>query len=96
MNLGISNDAATNAPALEYLRSVLPQCFAEGTGTSLKQAWTGIMEYTPDGLPIGTRLPRELGRAPASDNTTGNERIPAGQMATDWFSLGCQERLSPT
>lgn len=79
VDLDCTNDTDMNEPALDHLRSVLPSFF-EGAGqTTLKQAWTGIMGFTPDGFPIVGKVPTELSPVTSTANSVyGGEWIAAG------------------
>ena len=78
IDLDCTKDSEINKPALEHLCNVLPNHFKGGRGTHLKQAWTGVMGFTPDNFPIVGEVPRELSASKVSETACGAEWIAAG------------------
>ncbi|KAK6430007.1 hypothetical protein LTR95_013844 [Oleoguttula sp. CCFEE 5521] len=78
VELGVTDDSALNKPGLAHLCSVLPKHFDAGEGTTLKQAWTGVMGFTPDAFPLVGRVPQALSSTMPFSGTAGNEWIAAG------------------
>lgn len=78
VDLNSTDDVSVNEPALNHLCSVMPRYFEHGRDTKLKQAWTGIMGFTPDGFPIVGQVPKQLGSTKVSDDVSGSEWIAAG------------------
>lgn len=78
-DFNVTNDAEINGPALDHLCTVIPRFFVGGVGTVLKQAWTGIMGFTPDGFPVVGRVPPELtGLRSVGKDAEGGQWIAAG------------------
>lgn len=78
VELGSTKDDEMNRPALQHLCSVLPKYFKHGEGTKLKQAWTGIMGFTPDAFPVVGKVPRDHGNMETRDEQNGDQWIAAG------------------
>nr|OQO24527.1 hypothetical protein B0A51_06144 [Rachicladosporium sp. CCFEE 5018] len=78
VELGVTDDSALNKPGLAHLCSILPKHFEAGEGTALKQAWTGVMGFTPDAFPLVGMVPPELTPTKLSLGATGSEWIAAG------------------
>ena len=78
VDLDSVDDTSLNKPALKHLCSVLPNRFKAGEGARLKQAWTGIMGFTADGLPLVGRIPQEL----------SNTKVPEGASGQEWIAAG--------
>jgi glycine/D-amino acid oxidase-like deaminating enzyme len=72
------DDSSMNKPALEHLCSVLPGYFRAGQGTVMKQAWTGIMGFTPDSFPLVGTLSKDLSGSKVVEGASGHEWIAAG------------------
>lgn len=78
VELGVTDDSSLNEAALTHLCSVLPKRFEAGAGTTLKQAWTGVMGFTPDAFPLVGKVPQELSPTKVAEESAGNEWIAAG------------------
>ncbi|OQO07968.1 hypothetical protein B0A48_06761 [Cryoendolithus antarcticus] len=78
VELGVTDDSALNKPGLAHLCSILPNHFEAAEGTTLKQAWTGVMGFTPDAFPLVGKVPQELTPTKLSIGAAGNEWIAAG------------------
>ncbi|KAI0382212.1 FAD dependent oxidoreductase [Hypomontagnella monticulosa] len=61
---GTTDDTAFNAIILQALKDILPKYFGDNWGQDdpegrIRKAWTGIMGYSPDGLPFVGEMPGE-------------------------------------
>ncbi|KAK8068718.1 FAD dependent oxidoreductase-domain-containing protein [Apiospora phragmitis] len=90
--LAVSDDGAPlDGMTLAHISGVLPAAFSPnwGVGGGLRQAWSGILGFTRDMLPLVGRLDKTVtGRAPSDVN--GGEWIVAGfageGMVWSWLS----------
>jgi len=74
--VGSTSDNDCSEAVLNYLKDEIAKRFDNGTGTPIKSAWSGIMGYTPDMLPmIGSVEAAISGR---SSGENGKEWIAAG------------------
>ncbi|KAK6442684.1 hypothetical protein LTR95_001097 [Oleoguttula sp. CCFEE 5521] len=78
VELGVTDDSVLNKPGLAHLCTILPKHFEAGEGTTLKEAWTGVMGFTPDAFPLVGKVPQELTPTKLSICATGSEWIAAG------------------
>lgn len=78
VDLDSVDDTKLNKPALKHLCSVLPDRFRDGSGATLKQAWTGIMGFTADGFPLVGKIPYDLSNREVVEGASGHEWIAAG------------------
>ena len=88
-DIGHVHDDQISTKALEVLRRIIPLCFTEGAGAEVTHAWTGVMGFTSDDLPIVGKVPTSIsGRTTA--NLDSGEWVSAGfnghGMAYCWLS----------
>lgn len=78
VDFNMSSDSSLNEPALQHLRTILPKFFKAGEGATLRQAWTGVMGFTPHGFPVVGKIPRGLRSIEVVEGASGYEWIAAG------------------
>ncbi|KAM0558138.1 hypothetical protein ACHAPJ_005305 [Fusarium lateritium] len=63
-NLLTSDDSQVAPSAKDHISSILPKIYLDADNAKAKKVWSGIMGFTPDGLPlIGNLDPKVTGRA---------------------------------
>ncbi|KIL88471.1 hypothetical protein FAVG1_08552 [Fusarium avenaceum] len=62
-NLLTSDDSEVSPTAKEHISSIIPKIYVDADNPKVKKIWSGIMGFTPDGLPlIGNLGKRVTGR----------------------------------
>lgn len=72
-NLLTSDDSEVSPTAKEHISSIIPKIYVDADNPKVKKVWSGIMGFTPDGLP----LIGNLGKGVTGRGGTG-EWIAAG------------------
>ncbi|KAF4458110.1 hypothetical protein F53441_118 [Fusarium austroafricanum] len=63
-NLLTSDDSEVSLTAKEHISSIIPKIFIDADSAKTKKVWSGIMGFTPDGLPlVGNLAQKSTGRA---------------------------------
>jgi glycine/D-amino acid oxidase-like deaminating enzyme len=74
--IGSTSDNECSEAALDHLKDQIAQRFDHGAGTTIKSAWSGIMGFTPDMLPVIGKVEDAVSGRSSGDN--GREWIAAG------------------
>ncbi|KAL9571897.1 hypothetical protein ACKAV7_003886 [Fusarium commune] len=63
-NLLTSDDSEVSPTAKEHISSIIPKIFIDADNAKTRKVWSGIMGFTPDGLPlVGNLTQKATGRA---------------------------------
>ncbi|RKL46338.1 hypothetical protein BFJ70_g2833 [Fusarium oxysporum] len=63
-NLLTSDDSEVSPTAKEHISSIIPKIFIDADNAKTRKVWSGIMGFTPDGLPlVGNLAQKSTGRA---------------------------------
>lgn len=88
--VGISDDSeALEALTLAHISGIFPAVFSPnwGVGGGLKEAWSGILGFTGDLMPLVGRLDAKVtGRVSKDDAESKTGELPPGEWITAGFS----------